>query len=217
MDANFWHKRWQRQEIGFHLEQVNAHLPRHWPQLVVEAGSKVLVPLCGKSVDLCWLAQQGFSVLGVELSQCAVEAFFQEQQMTPQVRAEGDFQVYQCGLIELWCGDFFALSAEHVSQCAAFYDRAAMIALPENMRRSYIEHLQRILPASCQGLLVTLEYEQSLRQGPPFAVLEAHVGAAYGAPWQLEMLAREDVLQDSWSFLQSGIPSLHEAVYRVWR
>ena len=82
MQPEFWHDRWQRNQIGFHQEQVNPCLERLWPQLELPRGARVLVPLCGKSLDLSWLAASGFEVLGVELSQTAVEQFFSEQRVS---------------------------------------------------------------------------------------------------------------------------------------
>ena len=129
MEPTFWRERWARNQIGFHLPQVNPHLQRHWPQLGLAAGAQVLVPLCGKSLDLVWLASHGHPVLGVELSEQAVQAFFSEQGLTPRISQHGVFSVYQADVIEVWCGDFFALDAEAVADCCALYDRAALIAL----------------------------------------------------------------------------------------
>lgn len=75
MNEAFWHERWARNEIGFHLGEVNPYLLRHWPSLALPNGARVLVPLCGKSLDMAWLVEQGFTVVGVELSEKAVRAF----------------------------------------------------------------------------------------------------------------------------------------------
>ena len=109
MQPEFWHKRWTSNQIGFHLPEVNPYLQRYWPQLGLEEGSRVLVPLCGKSLDLLWLGKCGHEVLGVELSEKAVEDFFHEHQFDPDVSDQGPFTVYRAGSIEIWCGDFFAL------------------------------------------------------------------------------------------------------------
>ena len=119
MEPKFWQERWARNQLGFHLPEVNPYLERHWPSLALAEGAKVLVPLCGKSLDLMWLATQGHRVLGVELSEQAVEAFFSEQSLTPRITQRGVFTVYQADLIEVWCGDFFALDAEVLADCTA--------------------------------------------------------------------------------------------------
>ncbi|BBP75731.1 thiopurine S-methyltransferase [Pseudomonas gingeri] len=215
MQPEFWHKRWEFNQIGFHLDQVNPCLQRFWPDLALEPEARVLVPLCGKSLDLAWLAAQGLRVLGVELSEKAVEAFFAEQQLKPQVREHGALRIYEAGPLELWCGDFFALTAADVADCTALYDRAALIALPLEMRERYTAHLTRILPGGCQGLLITLDYDQAQIDGPPFAVLDGEVRRLLEPQWQLRMEEERDVLGESWKFLQAGVTRLEERVYRL--
>ncbi|UIN54870.1 MULTISPECIES: thiopurine S-methyltransferase [Pseudomonas] len=214
MQPEFWHKKWESNQIGFHQRQVNPYLQRHWPDLAIPAQARVLVPLCGKSLDLLWLAGRGYQVLGVELSEKAVEDFFLEQQLQPQVSEQGDFKIYRAGAIELWCGDFFLLTAADVAGCTALYDRAAVIALPPSMRERYAAHLQGLLPA-CRGLLVTLDYDQSQMPGPPFSVDDAEVQRLLGRVWRVEMLEEQDVLGDSWKFVQAGVTRLEERVYRI--
>ncbi|WP_347901283.1 thiopurine S-methyltransferase [Pseudomonas purpurea] len=215
MQPEFWEKRWALNQIGFHQPQVNPYLLRYWPALGFAQGSRVLVPLCGKSLDLVWLAGQGHRVLGVELSEKAVEDFFHEQQLTPHISVRGAFKVYQAGPIELWCGDFFALSTADVVDCVALYDRAALIALPPSMREQYAAHLLQILPEPCEGLLITMDYDQSQLPGPPFAVPDDQVQALLGARWQLEVQEARDILGESWKFLQGGVTRLDERVYRL--
>ncbi|TBU86926.1 thiopurine S-methyltransferase [Phytopseudomonas dryadis] len=215
MQAEFWQARWQRNEIGFHLAEVNPYLVRHWPSLQAAPGSRVLVPLCGKSLDLVWLAAQGHRVLGVELTQTAVEAFFAEQGLQAEVRVDGAFRVYRAGEVELYCGDFFALTAEQLGDCGLLYDRAALIALPEPMRQRYVAHLQSLLPAASTGLLITLDYEQSHMPGPPFAVSDGEVQAWPTDAWQVERLESCDVLDER--FRQRGLERLEERVYRLRR
>ncbi len=145
MQPEFWHKKWASGQIGFHLPEVNPYLQTALGGDLETA--RVLVPLCGKSLDLAWLAGRGHQVLGIELSEKAIEDFFSEHQIQPQISEKGAFKVYRGDAIELWCGDFFALTASDVADCAALYDRAALIALPAPMRERYAAHLQQILPA----------------------------------------------------------------------
>ncbi|MFK0094905.1 thiopurine S-methyltransferase [Pseudomonas sp. NPDC090592] len=216
MEPAFWHKRWADNQIGFHQGQVNPYLQAHWPTLALAPGGRVLVPLCGKSLDLAWLAGQGYRVLGVELSRRAVEGFFREHGLEPEVREQGAFEVWRHGDVELWCGDFFALRAEDVGDCVGLYDRAALIALPAPMRAGYMQLLSALLPARCRGLLVTLDYDQSLLDGPPFSVGDEEVRQGL-AGWQLDELEAVEMIQDSPKFLQAGASSLLERVYRVSR
>ncbi|MFM9383315.1 thiopurine S-methyltransferase [Pseudomonas sp. UV AK001] len=215
MQPEFWHKKWESNQIGFHQPEVNPYLQRYWPGLAIPAQARVLVPLCGKSLDLQWLAGQGHRVLGVELSQRAVEDYFREQQLQPQISEVGGFKAYRAGAIELWCGDFFALSASDVADCTALYDRAALIALPVPMRDRYAAHLLNILPVGVRGLLITLDYDQQQMPGPPFAVEDAEVQRLFGGNWQVQALEEQDVLSESGKFLQAGVTRLEERVYRL--
>lgn len=217
MHEDFWQARWARDEIGFHLDEVNPYLLRYWSQLSAQPGERVLVPLCGKTLDLRWLAAQGLQVLGVELSRKAIEDFFVEQGLQPQIEEQGAFVHFRAEAIELWCGDFFALTAADVEQCHLFYDRAALIALPLEMRQRYAAHLRAILPQVCRGLLVTLDYPQEQMNGPPFAVPAEQVQAFYAEGWDVSLLAREDVLGENWRFLQRGLTRLEESVFSVHR
>ncbi len=215
MEPKFWHERWSRNQIGFHLSEVNPYLLQHWSGLDLAGGSRVLVPLCGKSLDLLWLASQGYRVLGVELSEKAIEEFFSEQGLTAQISRQGAFNVYQAGSIELWCGDFFALEAGMVADCTALYDRAALIALPPLMREQYATQLNRILVSGCQAMLITLDYEQAQKAGPPFAVTDDEVRLLFGECWQIDVANEQNILGESWKFVQDGVTRLEERVYRL--
>lgn len=215
VDEAFWHRRWARNEIGFHLNEVNPLLRRYWPGLQLAAGTKVLVPLCGKSLDLAWLVEQGFEVLGIELSEKAVEDFFAEQKLSARIEQQGAFKVYRCGSLEIRCGDFFALTAEDVAGCQGLYDRAALIALPAPMRQCYAEHLSAILGPGCTGLLIVLDYEQAQMEGPPFAVSEAELQASLGDAWEFSLLERASALDEK--FLQRGLRRMEQNCYRLRR
>lgn len=217
MDQQFWQSRWAQNQIGFHQSEVNPYLKRYWPSLGVAQGCQVLVPLCGKTLDLVWLAGQGYKVLGVELAERAVEDFFAEQGLTPEVSQAGALRRYSAGSIEILLGDFFAVTAAHVADCRALYDRAAIIALPPSMRDEYVAHLERILPRPCDGLMVTLDYEQARLEGPPFSVPEVEVRRHLEAGWEVVMLERNDVLEQNWKFASRGLDSLHEPAFRLRR
>lgn len=218
MQPDFWLRRWQNNQIGFHAATANPYLQQYWPGLEVPQGAQVLVPLCGKSLDLVWLAGQGLRVLGIELVEQAVEDFFREHNLQPQIRQHGVFRIYQAGNLELWCGDIFALTAEDLRGCTALYDRAALIALPPAMREAYARHLTQLLPSGCRGLLVNLDYEQSQMDGPPFSVPDIEVQRLL-AEWEPQLLHLENGLkaEENWKFLQRGLQRMDEGVYRLQR
>jgi len=214
MEPAFWHRKWADNQIGFHQAEASPYLQRYWPALGLAAGSRVLVPLCGKSLDLAWLAGQGHRVLGVELSRRAVEDFFLEHGLAAQVAQHGAFEVWRSGDVELWCGDIFALQPEDVADCVGLYDRAALIALPAPMRERYTAMLTTLMPVGGKGMLVTLDYDQVLLAGPPFSVGDAEVRQGF-AGWRIEALEANELIDESPKFQQAGITSLLERVYRL--
>lgn len=213
MQPDFWLERWQRGETGFHQDEVNPYLARYWSRL--EDSSEVFVPLCGKSRDMAWLRQHGFEVLGVELSELAVRAFFEETGRQPAVASHNGFVCYEADGIALWCGDFFALTTADVAGCAAVYDRASLIALPPDLRQNYVRHLCSLFPGGVRTLLVTLDYDQREMNGPPFAVSEEEVRRLYSGLAHVELLESRDVLPENERFRQRGISRLHENAYLI--
>ena len=217
MDPDFWHARWQEGRIGFHQERPTPLMLEHWPTLGLAPGMKVFVPLCGKSNDMAWLASQGLRVLGVELSSRAVEAFFDEHGLQPGVQATRYGTHYAAGGIEIICGDAFGLDAGVLGDCDAVFDRAAIIALPRALRERYVQELYARLPARCRGLLITLEYPQHEKDGPPFSVDADEVRELYARDWDVRMLDRRDILAEQPGFVAEGVTSLHTAAYRLDR
>lgn len=172
MEHPFWRERWQAGQIGFHEGRPNQYLAAHASRL--PPGGRVLMPLCGKAVDLAHLAGAGHTVVGVELVEDAVAAFFAEQGLSPTRTPVGDAAVYQAGPITVIAGDWFATTAAQLGAIDAVYDRAALIALPPPMRARYVAHLRTVAPTA-PVLLVTVDYPQEAMAGPPFAVGDAEV------------------------------------------
>lgn len=212
MTPDFWIERWQKGEIGFHQASGNDLLPKHWPSLSLAPGSTVLVPLCGKSVDMMWLAAQGHRVIGVELSPLAVDDFFREQGVEADTRQVGSFVVRTAGPITIWCGDFFALPVEATREVAAAYDRAALIALPPSLQPRYAEKLSRLLPTA-PILLVSLTYPDGQIDGPPFSTPLTQVAALFGGTHEIGIYESRDGLEKSQNLKARGVTSLDETVY----
>lgn len=217
MEPEFWHQRWQRGEIGFHLDCPNPHLLAHWPALALPTGARVLVPLCGKSRDLVWLAARGHEVIGVELSPIAVDNFFREQHWRASTQARGAFVSHRAEGVEILCGDCFALKPSLVGSLDAIYDRAALVALPPELRRRYADLLAQLLPTGGQMLLVTFDYPQEQMSGPPFAVGPDQVRDLYGEHFTIALLASVDILDTEPRFRQRGLEVLQEHVFHLHR
>lgn len=215
IDDGYWLQRWREGRTGFHQPRVLPLLEKHWPAIDVPRGGRVFVPLAGKSLDMLWLAAQGHRVFGVELSPLAVEQFFAEHRLVPEIRTSRCGTHYMAGAIELLCGDVFALDAAALADCTGVYDRAALIALPPDLRERYAAQVYASLPVGCRGLLVTLEYPPHEKRGPPFSVNEAEVRSLYARHWQVDLLERRDILAQEPGFIADGVTALATAAYRL--
>lgn len=210
MKPDYWLERWREGRIGFHRADVNPRLVEHLPRL--DDCVRVLVPLCGKSADLDWLAAHGLEVVGVELSELAARAFFEERRLEPQRRQQGAFVVYQHGAVQIWVGDFFATDEATLGSFDAVYDRAAMIALPEDLRARYVAHLPTLLTPKAKLLLLTLHFDAE--GGPPFSVSPAEVERSYPQA-SITALASVDARADAPGPVERGASFVHENVYSI--
>lgn len=213
MDAEFWHSRWAENRIGFHLQDTNPVLSKYWPAVNATRSDSVLVPMCGKSVDLTWLAQKHDTVVGIELSDIAVRAFFAEHFYTPTVTTLGNGQtMYEFDEITIYCGDFFATRIEPVD---VVYDRAALIAMPQEMRQLYADQLLSMVKADGRILLVTLDYPQAEMDGPPFSVTKGEIEQLFRG-CKITLLGRDEA-DESHPRRQRGLSRFAEETWLIER
>ena len=210
----YWRERWSHDKIGFHKKQVNPTLLNYFSALNLNAGDTVLVPLCGKSLDMFWLMQQGFQVVGVELSELAVEAFFHEQQLSHSSVRCGSFKKYTAPQITLFQGDIFELTPDLVEACTAYYDRAALIALPLELRQKYVAKVSELLKPGAQGLVSTIDYQCSKQVGPPFNVGDDEFRALY-AQFSISLLSKNAHAQPPQSLADFELSQVMEYVYHL--
>ena len=213
MKPESWIDRWKAGQTGFHLSHTNPWLEKCWTQVEAPAGSTVFVPLCGKSLDLLWLRDQGYEVIGVEISQLAVKDFFAENALQPQIDHIENFERWRCDGMTLLVGDFFDLDAGILADVASIYDRASLIALPEAMRLRYVEKMRELFASALPALLITLEYDQQQMSGPPFAVGSAEVESLYRQYFSISQIYSEQILDAEPHFRSKGLTSLIENVY----
>ena len=192
MDPNFWHKRWEKNEIGFHQSAVNVLLSDHFSGLSLPQTSRVFVPLCGKTRDIAWLLSQGHRVVGVELSKLAVEELFVDLGVAPKISVQGELLRYSAPGLEIFVGDIFELSGDLLGRVDAIYDRAALVAFPTEMRGRYGAHVAAITQLAPQ-FLICFEYDQAVMNGPPFSIDRQKVHDVYGAHYQIEPITNRDV------------------------
>jgi thiopurine S-methyltransferase len=213
MQADFWHQRWQAGDIGFHKHEYNAHMTRFIDLLGIEQGDHVLVPLCGKSLDMVWLRDKMFHVTGIEISPIAVADFFSENNIEHEIHQHEWGQAFQSDGITILCADFFDISSADLPHIDGIYDRASLIALPEDMRPSYAKHLSGLIPDTIRSLLITLDYPQHEMDGPPFAVTETEVNQLFGEQFIIEPIYSEDCLVNEPRFQAKGLTRLDERVF----
>ena len=196
MFLNQWESRWEDGRTGFHLPEVNSYLLRYSGVLLKQAPQSVFVPLCGKTLDLPWLAARTKKVVGVELIRKAVEDFYQENKITHLIHQAGKLQLYSNSSIDIFRGDFFDLNQEHVAPFKAIYDRASIVAINPPERVKYVNHLMSFLEPGGQILLITLEYDQKQMTGPPFSVTASEIEMLLAPYGILELLETNDILDD---------------------
>jgi thiopurine S-methyltransferase len=194
-DNSLWQQCWRDQQTDFHQKEVNRLLTRFWRGLDLTHGSRVFVPLCGKSLDMLWLAQQGHEVIGLELSPVAVRAFFLENKLQASQRKAGQFTLWQSGKISILCGDFFSARRADLGNIDVVYDRAALTALPEDIRRLYVAHLKEILPPACKVFLLTVEDADAGETQEVTLGASAEITALYSEAFEIELAHVESVLE----------------------
>lgn len=207
-----WHERWTSQQTGWHRAVYNDLLLKHWPSVGAAGSSNVLVPLCGKSLDMDWFAQKGHTVTGLELVSRPVEDFFEERGLVPEKEEFANLVRYSASPFVLIQGDLFNVQPAQV-QADAWYDRAAMVALPSSMREAYVGQLRALTRAGAVGLLITFSYPPHELEGPPFSLPDEEVEALFSEHFELECLERI-TLEDERG---RGLSSSHSAVYKLIR
>ena len=207
-----WLERWENGRTGWHEADGSALLRRHWPSL--ERGSRVLVPLCGKSVDLLWLASQGLEVVGVELSELAIKAFFEENNLEYEVTAEGALPCYRATSmpIRLYAGDYYRFDPQLCEElCDAVFDRGSLIAIEPATRGRYVQRSNSLLKPGAFRMLITLEYDQQAVDGPPFSMTAEDVLGFW--PELRRVHSHNDLETGSPKFREAGLVEVIESVW----
>lgn len=192
MEADFWHQCWDKNDIGFHEQKANPMLVKYLDSLALQTGDRIFLPLCGKTPAIQWLLNTDFKIVGVELSPLAVEQLFSDLKIEPTITDCGPFKRYQANNIDIYLGDLFNLSQDQLGPVQAIFDRAALVALPPQMREQYTAHL-KIISCVAPQLLLSFDYDQSLRSGPPFSVPESDIQQYYNITYHIKLLERKTI------------------------
>ena len=208
----FWHNRWKTQQIGWHREAYNDLLTKHWDSIGAPDKGEVLVPLCGKSLDMLWLADRGYTVAGLEMVEEAINAFVLENRLEVNSERVGDHIKHECHPFTVHQGNFFDLPARTVL-ADAWYDRAAMIAVPIESRTAYVDQIRKLTKPNAVGLLITFAYPQDEMEGPPFALHDDHVMALFSDGFDVECLEQLDLGDEK----DRGLSSVTSSVFKITR
>ncbi|XP_056018021.1 probable thiopurine S-methyltransferase isoform X2 [Ostrea edulis] len=176
---------------------------------------KIFVPLCGKSVDMKWLWDQGHTIIGVESVRSAVEEFFKEQSIKYTVSdlpdIGGSVFTSEDERMKLYCCDLFKFNSKLEGGMNAVWDRGSIVAINRDERQRYAELLTSLLSPDCRYLLDTLEYDETKYPGPPFYLSEQEIHNLFGDKLSITRLDRIDIFEEA--FKPWGIESLHEKLF----
>jgi thiopurine S-methyltransferase len=206
-----WHKYWEENRIAFHEGQVNPYLKRFLPIYNLQPGDTVFMPLCGKAVDIFWLTQQGFNVIGVELSEIAVRSFFEESELEFSHQQYNRFNLFRSDKISLFQGNYMHLESSDIAACKLVYDRASIIAIESFNRSSYVQKMLEIIPARTPMLMVTLDYDQQVMSGPPYAVSSEEIRQLFAPDYETILLHSSEQIEERPRWRENGLSSLIES------
>jgi len=208
-----WLEFWENNEINWHSDVVTQELEEYLGLLKLEPGDKVFFPLCGKSLDMTYILNQGFSVIGVELSEIGIKQFFHANELDFTISQVGEFDLYSAKNIEIYCGDFFSLSSKNLSDVKAVFDRKSLIALDQNLRQKYVKHLNDIISLGVRILLITLHYPQHQMSGPPFSVDKSEVESLFSMAFNYQELKSFHDIENGSKLVDAGVDYIENAAY----
>ena len=208
-----WISRWENNKIGWHADQINRQLIEYLDQLNLSPGATIFVPLCGKTKDMLFLLENQINVIGVEMSSIAAVQFFSENNLSYSISNLDGFILYEGDRIKIYCGNYFDLEVNHLQEVKAVYDRASLIALDEALRQKYVKHLNDIIVEGVRILLLTLNYPQHQKSGPPFAVSRHEVDELFRGSFQCRELDCINDIENEPMFQNLGVDFVEKAVY----
>ena len=208
-----WLEFWANNETNWHSDVVTQELEKYLGLLKLESGDTVFVPLCGKSLDMIYMLNRGFSVIGVEVSEIGIKQFFHENGLDFTISQVGEFNLYSAKNIEIYCGDFFSLTSKHLCGVKAVFDRKSLIALDRNLRQKYVKHLNDIISLGVRILLITLHYPKHQMSGPPFSVDKSEVESLFSMAFNYQELKSFQDIENGSKLARSGVDYIENAAY----
>ena len=208
-----WLHFWESNETNWHSDTITQELVEYFELFELEPEDKVFVPLCGKSLDMLYIMNQGFSVVGVEISEIGVRQFFRENDLTYKITRVDDFDLYSYENLEIYCGDFFSLTSKHLNNVKAVFDSKSLIALEPDLRQKYVKYLNDIISVGARILLVTLQYPQHQMSGPPFSVDKSEVESLFSMTFESRELRSFNDIENESKLERAGVDFINNAAY----
>ncbi|PHS14433.1 MAG: thiopurine S-methyltransferase [Kangiella sp.] len=218
MENSFWHEKWKKNQLGFHLDDVHPLLKKYFNK-IFSTTDPIFVPLCGKTLDMRYLLSQNRSIVGCELSEIAVKDFYtpENEKKTLQLDKNDKFSIYSSAennlTSKIIVGDYFDLATSDLNSCTGIYDRASLIALPKDVRIKYVELLKHLVPKA-KMLLITLDYDQNIMTGPPFSVNKNEVESLFSFA-NIELLKRSNIIEEEPQFKSKGLTEFNQSAYYI--
>jgi thiopurine S-methyltransferase len=214
MSNEFWLNKWETNDITFHEMNTNPDLIKYIGELNINSGSTIFVPFCGKTKDMLWLSENGFNVVGVELSKIACDDFFSEANITPRISQREKFVKYEHGNIKIFCGDLFDLTNLDLPTIHAVYDCKAIIALPPTLRRKYVEHIIECIGGKINFLLITRESRSSVTP-PPYNIDKQEINLLFGSNFNTKQVKQLTMLNIPERLVKKGYSDITECAYII--
>ncbi|MGA0556913.1 thiopurine S-methyltransferase [Larkinella sp. VNQ87] len=161
MEKQAWAESWEASNNRFHRQDVHPYVLKHLTPFALMEKS-ILVPLCGRSLDLVYFSQFAERVVGVEQAESVILQFFAENQLAYEKVGER----YISNNLTIFCKDLFALTPEEVGEINLVYDRASLAALPLPLRVGYLQKMEELTSPGTQYFLTTLEYAPEMDSAP---------------------------------------------------
>lgn len=191
MQAEFWLESWNEggSKTSFHRKDVHPYAKTYAPVYWLK-GKRVLLPLCGKDNALMWFREHADHVIGIELAEKAAQQFFDEQNLPYHKTTD---QRYEAERLTIINRDIFDLHPDDIGRIDFVYDRAALVALPEDMRQQYRQKIDEFMGIGSQCLVITLEYAPFEIPTPPFSITPAEIDCYYGDNYAIEHVEQPEV------------------------
>lgn len=212
MTLSYWNERWNNDNIGWHKTDVNPALIQNIDALTNgKSEIIVFVPLCGKSSDIKWLYDLNHTVIGVEGSTMAIEAFFSENNL----KFERNNNLYSTldKRVKIFNMNLFDCDVKLLGKLDAIWDRGSFVAINFSERSKYVTLMRSLFNEHTRYLLDTLVYDTTVYGGPPLCVTTEDVNRLFSNWAQFDIVYQSDEMNEKWQ--SKGLKSFTRNTYLI--